>query len=153
MKCISHMVKSTNLILLLWLYSPLLGFGRFFSILILYRVGRTPWTGEQPVARPLPAHRTTQTQNKCTQYRHPCLEWDSNPRSQRAKTIHALDRGATVIGSTNLTRLEKSLSRNSDTFFLICIVVGGIKVYSTLRPLNGLLCQPWVIMIMEKSVE
>jgi hypothetical protein len=38
-------------------------------------------------------------------------------------------------------------------FFLICIVVIGIKVHSTLRPLNGLLCQPRVIMIMEKSVE
>jgi hypothetical protein len=38
-------------------------------------------------------------------------------------------------------------------FFLISIVGGGIKVHSTLRPLNGLLCQPRVIMIMEKSVE
>jgi hypothetical protein len=38
-------------------------------------------------------------------------------------------------------------------FFYICIVGGGIKVHSTLRPLNGLLCQPRVIMIMEKSVE
>jgi hypothetical protein len=38
-------------------------------------------------------------------------------------------------------------------FFLICIVGGGIKVHSTLRPLNGLLCQPRVIMIEEKSVE
>jgi hypothetical protein len=38
-------------------------------------------------------------------------------------------------------------------FFLICILGGGIKVHSTLRPLNGLLCQPQVIMIMEKSVE
>jgi hypothetical protein len=38
-------------------------------------------------------------------------------------------------------------------FFLICIVGGGIKVHSTLRPLNGLLCQPRVIMIVEKSVE
>jgi hypothetical protein len=38
-------------------------------------------------------------------------------------------------------------------FFLICIVGGGIKVHSTLRPLNCLLCQPRVIMIMEKSVE
>jgi hypothetical protein len=36
---------------------------------------------------------------------------------------------------------------------LICIVGGGIKVHSTLRPLNGLLCQSRVIMIMEKSVE
>jgi hypothetical protein len=41
----------------------------------------------------------------------------------------------------------------SGDFFLICIVGGGIKVHSTLRPLNGLLCQPRVIMIMEKSVE
>jgi hypothetical protein len=38
-------------------------------------------------------------------------------------------------------------------FFLICIMGGGIKVHSTLRLLNGLLCQPRVIMIMEKSVE
>jgi hypothetical protein len=37
--------------------------------------------------------------------------------------------------------------------FLICVVGGGIKVHSTLRPLNGLLCQPRVIMITEKSVE
>jgi hypothetical protein len=26
--------------------------------------GRTPWTSDQLVARPLPKHRTTQTQNK-----------------------------------------------------------------------------------------
>jgi hypothetical protein len=38
-------------------------------------------------------------------------------------------------------------------FFLICIVGGGIKVHSTPRLLNRLLCQPRVIMIMEKSVE
>jgi hypothetical protein len=66
----------------LWLYSPLLVLGRFFSFLILYTVGRTPSTGDQPVSRSLPTHTTTQTQNKGTQYRHSCLEWDSNPRSQ-----------------------------------------------------------------------
>jgi hypothetical protein len=38
-------------------------------------------------------------------------------------------------------------------FFLICIVGCGIKVHSTVRPLNGILCQPRVIMIMEKSVK
>jgi hypothetical protein len=32
-------------------------------------------------------------------------------------------------------------------------VWGGSKIHSTLRPLNGLLCQPRVIMIMEISVE
>jgi hypothetical protein len=40
----------------LWLYSPL-DLGRFFRFLILYTVGRTPWTGDQPVAGPLRTHR------------------------------------------------------------------------------------------------
>jgi hypothetical protein len=62
------------------LQSFLLDLGCFFSFLIFYTVGRTPWTGDQPVARPLPTHRTTQTQNKCTQTS--MFEWDSNPRSQ-----------------------------------------------------------------------
>jgi hypothetical protein len=47
-----------------------------------YTVGRTPWTSDQPVARPLLTHRTTPTQNKRT-HRRPCLEWNSNPRPQR----------------------------------------------------------------------
>jgi hypothetical protein len=34
-----------------------------FQFLNLYTIGRDPWTGDQP----LPAHRTTQTQNKSTQ--------------------------------------------------------------------------------------
>jgi hypothetical protein len=46
----------------------LLDLSRFFIFLILYKVGRTPWTGDQPV------------ENK---HGHPCLEWRSNPRPQR----------------------------------------------------------------------
>jgi hypothetical protein len=38
----------------------------YFSFLILYTVGRTPWTGDKPLTRPLPTRRITQTQNKCT---------------------------------------------------------------------------------------
>jgi hypothetical protein len=59
--------------------TTLVDLGCFFSLLILYTVGRTPWPGDQPVARPQSTRRRTQTQNK---HRHPCLEWDSNPRSQ-----------------------------------------------------------------------
>jgi hypothetical protein len=33
---------------LLWFYSPLLTLRRFFSFLILYTVGMTPWTSGQP---------------------------------------------------------------------------------------------------------
>jgi hypothetical protein len=40
---------------------PFVDLGRFFSFLMLYTVGRTPCTWDQPVARPLPTHRTTQT--------------------------------------------------------------------------------------------
>jgi hypothetical protein len=42
-----------------WLYCPLLDLGHFLSFLSLYTVGSTPWTSDQPVARPLPTHTTT----------------------------------------------------------------------------------------------
>jgi hypothetical protein len=48
---------------------------------LCYTDGKTPWTGDQLVARPLPTHRTTQTQNKRTN-RHPFL--NSNSRSQHS---------------------------------------------------------------------
>jgi hypothetical protein len=54
-----HIYLSIYLSIYLWLYSPLLDLGRFFCFLILYKVGRTPWTGDQPVARSLPTHGTT----------------------------------------------------------------------------------------------
>jgi hypothetical protein len=60
----------------------------------LFTVGRTPWTGDQPGARPLPAHRAAQTQNKRTQ--------TSIPRV-RFETVHALDHAATVIGNGRMT--------------------------------------------------
>jgi hypothetical protein len=61
----SHYV--CDLTVILWLNSPLLGLGHFFSFFILYTVSRTPWTGDQPVARPLPVYKTTQNPNKYTQ--------------------------------------------------------------------------------------
>jgi hypothetical protein len=47
---------------------PFVGPSPLFSFLALYTVGKTHWTGDQPVARP---HRD--------QHKHPCIEWDSNP--------------------------------------------------------------------------
>jgi hypothetical protein len=46
-----------------------------------YTVGWTPWTGDQPVARPLPAH-TRQHKHRINAHRHLWLKWDSNPRLQ-----------------------------------------------------------------------
>jgi hypothetical protein len=60
--------------------------GHFFSFLILYTVGRTPWTGDQPVARPLPAHR------------HPWLKWASthDPSAQAGEDGSCLRRISTT---------------------------------------------------------
>jgi hypothetical protein len=87
----------------LWLYSPL-NLGRFFSFLILYTFGRTHWTEDQPVARPLPTHRTTQTQNKRRQMSMTRVGFEPmSPVLERAKTVYALDLAAPVIGPSNST--------------------------------------------------
>jgi hypothetical protein len=69
-------------------------------------VGTTSWTGYQPVARPLHAYKTTQTQNKRTQISIPQVGFEPAILVlERAKTlVHGSDRAATVIG----TRLSKA---------------------------------------------
>jgi hypothetical protein len=69
----------------------------------LHTFGKTPWTGDQPVARPLPARRTTQTQNKRTQISMPQLGLELMISVfEQAKTVHALDRAAPVIGGNTI---------------------------------------------------
>jgi hypothetical protein len=90
---------------------PFIASWSLFSFLILYTVGRTPWTADQPVARLLP----TQTENKRTQTSIPRVGFEPmTPTFERAKTVHALEGGATVIGSettlpvANLTVIDFS---------------------------------------------
>jgi hypothetical protein len=74
-----YIIINATVVICLSIYGStilLLDLGRFFSFLILYAVGTTPWTADQPVARPLPTHRINA-------HGHLCLEWDSNSRSQR----------------------------------------------------------------------
>jgi hypothetical protein len=68
------------------------------QFLNLYTVGRTPWTGiSRSQGRSL--HRTTQTQNKRTQTSMSQVGLEPTiPVFEQAKTVHALDRAATVIG-------------------------------------------------------
>jgi hypothetical protein len=105
---IKHMESlnlSLPLFLFVWLYSPL-DLSCYFCFLILYTIGRTPWTGDQPVARLIPTHRTTQTQNKRRQTSMPRVGFESIIQVfERAKTVHALDRTATVIGTLTSTLL------------------------------------------------
>jgi hypothetical protein len=57
--------------------------------------GRTPWTGDQPVARPLPIHRTTHTQPSI-----PRVGFEPTiPMFGRGKKVHAFDLAATVAGA------------------------------------------------------
>jgi hypothetical protein len=77
----------------------------FFSFLIFYTVGGTPWMGEQPVARPLPPHRTAQTQNKRTQTSKPQVGFEPTvPVFEWSKTVHALDRASHCNGLPNITK-------------------------------------------------
>jgi hypothetical protein len=70
-----------------------------FLFLNPYTVRRAPWKGDEPNARPLPAHRRTQTQNKRTQISMLRVGFEATiPVFERAKTVHTLDRAATVIG-------------------------------------------------------
>jgi hypothetical protein len=75
---------------------------RFLSFLI-HTVSRISRTGDQPVTRPLPTYRTTQTQNKRPQTSMSRVEFEPTiPVFQRAKTVHGLDRAATLIGRYHL---------------------------------------------------
>jgi hypothetical protein len=60
----------------------LLGLGRFFRFLILYAVGRTPWTGISPSQ----GHylHTEQHRHRTNAHRYPWLKWDPKPRFQRS---------------------------------------------------------------------
>jgi hypothetical protein len=78
-----------------------------FQFLNLHTVVRTPWTGEQPVARPLPSHRTIQTQSKRTQTSMSRVAFEPTiPEFERMKTVYILDRAATVIGFPSITLIN-----------------------------------------------
>jgi hypothetical protein len=82
---------TAHTVLLLMVLQPFFSSSTAFLVsLSLYKVGKTPWRGDQPFARPLPTHRTKQTQYGFEL---------TTPVFERAKTIHALDRSANVIGS------------------------------------------------------
>jgi hypothetical protein len=74
--------------------------------------------GDQPVARLIPAHRTTQTQNNRTHTSIPQMGFEPTiPVFERAKTIHALDRATNVVGNlyhciTKLCKTQTELIRN-----------------------------------------
>jgi hypothetical protein len=74
--------------------TALVDLDHFFSFLIYTQSVGLLERGIKPVARPLPTHRTTQTQNECTQTSIPRVVFEpTTPAFERAKTDHALDCG------------------------------------------------------------
>jgi hypothetical protein len=103
-----------------------------FHFLILYKVGRTPWTGDQPVLMPLPTHRTRETKKNRTQTSMPPLGFEpTTPVFERAKTVHALE--STTTGS------EVSLLRYINYYilqFVINILILCSMWYGSLKMQN-----------------
>jgi hypothetical protein len=79
--CILHWPKfisdTNSLLFCIMALQLFVGPWLLFQFPNIYIVGRTPWTRDQPVARPLTC---TQYTNRINAHRHICLELDSNPR-------------------------------------------------------------------------
>jgi hypothetical protein len=122
-----------------------LDLGSFFSFLIFFTDDRIPWAGDQPVARQLPAHRTAQTQNKRTHTSTPQVAFEPTILVfERAKTVHALDGAAIVIGQEyiylqwnqykgKLSRLKyvkygKNKNEGKFSLYLRSIIKASLKV-------------------------
>jgi hypothetical protein len=104
---------------------PLWTLAVFFQFLNIYTAGSSPWAGDQPVARPLPTHRTTQTHNKRTQISMTRVRFvPTIPMFERGKTVHALDHAApwsTICMSTETkyTCMHKKIKTHKWTGLLI----------------------------------
>jgi hypothetical protein len=80
---------------------PFVGPWLFVFFLNFYTVDRSFLTGDHPIARSLPAYRTEQKKNKRTQTSMPQVGFKpTTPVFEQTKTVHTLDRAATLIGSS-----------------------------------------------------
>jgi hypothetical protein len=73
----------------------------FFQFYDYFTDGRTAWTSDQPVTRPLPKHRTTQTQNK--HIHMPNIHAFCGIRTHNPGFRESEDRSATVTDSVIYT--------------------------------------------------
>jgi hypothetical protein len=104
--CISYILPQISFFFL-WLYNTIQALAASMELSVpLTRsrtVGRTPWTGDHLVARPLPVHKHRKTHTRQKHYTFmPTVGFElfepTVPASARAKAVDALDRSATVTG-------------------------------------------------------
>jgi hypothetical protein len=102
---------------------PLLEHRADFSVFWSFTDGRAPWTGDQLVTGPLPKHRTTQTQ-KTAHTHQTSMPWvrfePMITASERTKTVHALDRSATVT--------DVLLSGYQNFGGVVCLHIQGLNI-------------------------
>jgi hypothetical protein len=96
------MLNFHKLTLFFFLFAPTLEHRADFSVsLIIFTDGISPWTGDQLVAKPLPKHKITKHRINANTHQAymPYVRFEPTIQvSERAKTVHALDRSATVTG-------------------------------------------------------
>jgi hypothetical protein len=111
---LSEIKKWNTISFFLWLYIPIQALAvsmkltDFTSVTRFRTVGRTPWTGDQLVARPLPVHKHRKSH---TQHKHlTSISWmgfePTVSESVPAKIVHALDRSASVRASEDSSCLR-----------------------------------------------
>jgi hypothetical protein len=107
------------------LFQPIQGTGLLFSSAIIFTDGRTPRTSDQLVARPLPKHRTTLTQNKRIHIPniHALSEIRTHDPSVRASEgSPCFRRAATVTG------LQRSTAHKFNTDTRNCIKISDVQM-------------------------
>jgi hypothetical protein len=128
---------------------PLLQFRNHF-----YTVNRTHWTRDQPVARPLPTHRTAQTQNKRTMpwvgFEPTILAFEraSEDSSCLRPRDHCDRHKLQYVISSNLMLLFPSKAEVSKwnlnwIYFLQCSTAFPIYLWSEHRRAEGFRAQKW----------
>jgi hypothetical protein len=104
-----------------------------FQFLNLYTVGRTPWTGDQPVARPLPTHRSTQTQNK----RHTDILASSGIRTHDP-SVRASEDGSCLRPRGHCAR-QPNCSASSE---LVINTISGTYLVQEINSIIAVMCYP-----------
>jgi hypothetical protein len=113
---------SIYLSIYLWLYSQFVGSLPLFSFLILYTIGRTPWTEDLPVQGRYLHRIHAQTSMPRVGFEH------TIPVFERAKAVHASDRAATVSGGIAPPFLLSTLNGSNWSPSRFCRFTSGERV-------------------------
>jgi hypothetical protein len=123
--CIRKVLIGLHSFIEQWLYSPMLGPGLFFSFIIFF-TQTVGLLGRKISSSQSDCLHTEQHKHRVYAHRYLCPEWDSKSRKcskERTKTVHALDRTATVVGPP-ISLLYENLYKKQIAFFGVVRLFG-----------------------------